>query len=283
MAGEMGKPDYQELDRAYMEGPSRSLDQFGSVIMTSSKWLNSPRFRDVYAQEGLRKTGRDVPPTYMVHQAAMAIAELQPEEEMRVLFDNEVKVNPVFAAWVERRSLCDFTVPELEGYKSGTLGGAIHDYLAGSGFDLNHSKRGLVPSDGYTYMLKQRVVGHDVEHIVSGFGPNPVGEYALIACNLKCYYDFFTPEFASELTRMSGFLFSTGAMKMSLHYPAVMGEFLIATKWGIEMAEGMKAPLMVTDWRSYLDWPMDAVREDLGIRNSPPPGHWEWTHEARRG
>ena len=66
MAGEMGKPDYEELDRAYMEGPSRSIDHCSSVIMTSSKWLNSARFRDVYAQEGLRKTGRDVPPTYMV-------------------------------------------------------------------------------------------------------------------------------------------------------------------------------------------------------------------------
>ena len=79
MAGEMGKPDYEKLDREYMEGPSRGLDQFGSVIMTSSKFLNSARMRDVYAQEGLRKVGHDVPPTYMVHQAAMALrAELAP-------------------------------------------------------------------------------------------------------------------------------------------------------------------------------------------------------------
>ena len=283
MAGEMGKPNYEELDRAYMEGAARPLDQFGSVIMTSSKWLNSARFRDVYAQEGLRKTGYDVPPTYMVHQAAMAIAELQPEAEMRALFDHEVEVNPVFRAWIEKRSLGDFTVPELEGCKKGTLGGVVHDYLAKSGFDLNHSKRGLAPTDGYTYMLKQRVVGHDIEHIVSGFGPNPVGEYGLIAANLTAYYKFFSPEFASELTRMSGFLFSTGIMKMSLHYPEVVPEFLVATKWGIEQGDGWKHPLMVTDWRSYLDWPLEEVRKDLNVLNPPPPGHWEWTHEARRG
>ena len=140
----------------------------------------------------------------------------------------------------------DFTVAELAEYRPGTLGAAIHDYLDGSGFDLNHSKRGLAPVDGYTYMLKQRVVGHDIEHIVSGFGPNPVGEYGLIAANLTSYYKFFSPDFASELTRMSGFLFSTGAMKMSLHYPLVMGAFLDATRWGIEMGEGWKHPLMVT-------------------------------------
>jgi ubiquinone biosynthesis protein Coq4 len=283
MAGEMGKPDYEKLDREYMEGPSRSLDQFGSVIMTSSKFLNSARMRDVYAQEGLRKTGHDVPPTYMVHQASQAIAELTDEAEVQRLFEHEKQVNPVFAAWVEKRSLTDFTIPELAHHAKGTLGGIVHDYLASTGFDLNHSKRGLQPTTDYTYMLKQRVVGHDIEHIVSGFGPNPVGEYALIACNLKCYYSFFTPEFACELTRMSGFLFSTGVMKINLHYPAVMGEFLNATRWGVEMALGMKKPLMVTDWRSYLDWPIEDIRRDLGITNAPAPGTWDWSNEARRG
>jgi ubiquinone biosynthesis protein Coq4 len=279
----MGKPDYEKLDREYMEGPSRPLDQFGSVILTSSKYLNSARMRDVYAQEGLRKTGHDVPPTYMVHQASQAIAELQDEAEVIALFEEEKRTNPVFAAWLDRRSLTDFTIEELKDYKPGTLGGVVHDYLSSTGFDLNHSKRGLQPTTDYTYMLKQRVVGHDIEHIVSGFGPNPIGEYALIACNLKCYYAFFAPKFAGALTVMSGFLFSTGVMKMNLHYPEIMGEFLNATKWGVEMAEGMRQPLMVTDWRSYLDWPIADLRRDLNILNSPPPGHWEWSNQARRG
>jgi len=61
MAGEMGKPDYQEQDRLYMEGEARPLEQFGSVFMTSSKWLNDAVMRDVYAQEGLRRSGRASP------------------------------------------------------------------------------------------------------------------------------------------------------------------------------------------------------------------------------
>jgi ubiquinone biosynthesis protein Coq4 len=279
----MGKPDYEEQDRAYMEGPKRSLDQFGSVIMTSSKFLNSARMRDVYAQEGLRKTGYDVPPTYMVHQASQAIAEVSDEAEMMALFEQEKRINPVFAGWLEKRSLTDFTVPELAHHAKGTLGGIIHDYLAGTGFDLNHSKRGLAPTTDYTYMLKQRVVGHDIEHIVTGFGPNPIGEYALIALNLKCYYAFFAPEFACEMTRMSGFLLSTGTMKMNLHYPQLMGEFMDALKWGVEMGAAMRHPLMVTDWRAYLDMPIEEVRRDLNILNSPPPGHWDYTNQARRG
>src|SRR5271155_2804849 len=107
MAGEMGKPDYEKADREYMEGKARPLEEYGSVFMTSSKFLNSARMRDVYAQEGLRKTGHDVPPTYMVHQASQAIAEVTDEEEVKALFAEEKRVNPVFAAWLDRRSLTD--------------------------------------------------------------------------------------------------------------------------------------------------------------------------------
>jgi ubiquinone biosynthesis protein Coq4 len=159
----------------------------------------------------------------------------------------------------------------------------VHEYLTRTGFDLNHSKRGLQPTSDFAYLQKQRVVGHDIEHIVTGFLPNPLGEYALIANNLKTHYSFFSPELACELTRMGGFLLSTGTMKTNLHYPQLMSEFMTAVKWGVEMAEGMHKPLMLADWRAYLGWTIDAIRADLGIRNAPPPGMWDWTNQARRG
>jgi ubiquinone biosynthesis protein Coq4 len=283
MAGETGKPDYEKLDREYMEGKARPLEEFGSVIMTSSKFLNSARMRDVYAQEGLRKTGHDVPPTYLVHQAAMAIGELTDQAEVEALLVAEKAKNPMFAEWLDRRSLSDFTVDELARFAPGTLGGVVHEYLTRTGFDLNHSRRGLQPTTDYTYMQKQRVVGHDIEHIISGFEPNPLGEYALICCNLKAHYRFFSPEFTAEMTRMTGFLLSTGVMKTNLHYPELMNEFLVALRWGIEMGERLNRPLLLADWRGYLDWPIAAIREHLGIDNAPPPGTWGWTNEARRG
>ena len=282
MDGDKGKPDYEKQDREYMEGKARPLEEYGSVLMTSSRFLNSARMRDVYAQEGLRKDGRDVPATYMVHQAAMAIGELTDIAECERLVAAEKAKNPEFAAWLDKRSLSDFTLADLEGYAPDTLGGIVHNYLFTNGFDLNHSRRGLVPTTDYTFMQKQRVVSHDIEHIVSGLGPNLIGEHALIACNLKCNYDYFSPELACELTRMSGFLMSTGVMKINLHTPHLMGEYLKAVSIGIEMAAGMKRPLLVTDWRAYLDWTIEDIRKDLNILNAQPPGTWEWTNEASR-
>ena len=282
MAGEMGKPDYEELDRKYMEGEARPLSSYGSVLMTSSKFLNSARMRDVYAQEGLRRDGRDVPPTYMVHQAAMAIAELTDNAEIEALVAQEKTKNPEFAAWLDKRSLSDFTLGELEGFAPNTLGGIVHNYLFTNGFDLNHSKRGLVPTTDYTFLAKQKVVSHDIEHIVSGMGPNQIGEHALIACNLKCNYDYFSPELAGQLTVMTGFLMSTGVMKINLHSPHLMGEYLKAVAIGVRMAEGMTRPLLINDWRAYLDWTIEDIREELNIRGAQPPGTWDWTNDASR-
>ncbi|HTJ63349.1 MAG TPA: hypothetical protein VL899_06025 [Alphaproteobacteria bacterium] len=283
MAGEMGKPDYQEQDRAYMEGAARPLDQFGSVFMTNSKWLNSARMRDVYAQEGLRRAGHDVPPTYMVHQAAQTIGELTDEAEVIRMIEAEKTEKPLFAAWLDRRSLSDFTLDELKDCAPDTLGGIVHDYLSRTGFDLNHSKRGLVPTTDYTFLQKQRVVAHDIEHIVSGLGPNPVGEQALIALNLRTYFDYFSPQLAADLTRMSAFLLSTGVMKANLHYPGVMAAFMEGVALGSEIGGKMKYPLLLADWRAYLDWTITDIRADLNLVGAPPAGTWDWTNQARRG
>src|SRR5215469_9588217 len=99
MAGEMGKPDYEQLDREYMEGKAKPLSEYGSVPMTSSRFLNSAVMRDVYAQEGLRKDGRDVPATYMVHQAAMAINDLTDNAYVAGLLAADKAKNPELAAW----------------------------------------------------------------------------------------------------------------------------------------------------------------------------------------
>jgi ubiquinone biosynthesis protein Coq4 len=283
MAGEMGKPDYQEQDRAYMEGAARPLESYGSVLMTNSRFLNSAKMRDVYAQEGLRKDGRDVPATYMVHQAAMAIGELTDTAEVERLIAAEKAKNPEFAAWLDKRSLSDFTLEDLKDFAPDTLGGIVHNYLFTNGFDLNHSKRGLVPTTDYTFMQKQRVVSHDIEHIVSGLGPNLIGEHALIACNMKCNYDYFSADLACELVRMSGFLMSTGVMKINLHSPHLMSEYFKAITIGVNMANGMTRPLLVNDWRDYLDWTLEEIREELNIVGAQPAGTWEWTNEASRG
>jgi ubiquinone biosynthesis protein COQ4 len=277
MAGDMAKPDPKEQDREYMEGKARPLEQFGSVLMTSSKFLNSAAMRDIYAQEGLRIDGPDVIATREVGKAVKAFAELADMDEVRAKLEAEKQINPVFRAWLEKRALSDFSDNELKACGPGTLGHALRDYLIRTGFDLNHSRKDLTPVDDYTFILKQRSMGHDLEHIVTGFEPNPIAEYAQIVCNLKSLHNFFTPAFAAEMTGMFGFIYSTAAMKVNLHYPQCMEAFMDASRWGAEMGAAMTRPLLVTDWRDFLHATVEDVRRDFNIHNVPPPGLWDWS------
>ena len=284
MAGDMTKVDYDKLDAEYMEGKPKSLDQFGSVIMTSSKYLNSARLRDLYAQEGLRKNGKDVPQTYFVHQTTQALAEVTDEAECEALVAREKARLPDFAAWLDARVLTDFTLDELKGFGPHTFGGKVYAYFSSQpGFELNFINRGLAPDTDYKYVKKQRLLAHDLEHMISGFGPNTVGEYALIACNLKSYYAYFAPELVSRMILMSGFLMSTGLMKTHLHYPALMAEMMDGVRQGTNMGDALKRPLFMTDWRGYLGWTIEDIRNDLNIVGAPPAGHWDWTIAAWEG
>jgi ubiquinone biosynthesis protein Coq4 len=279
MAGDMAKPDYEKQDREYMEGPARPLEQFGSVLMTSSKFLNNAAMRDIYAQEGLRMDGPEVSATHEVGKAVKAFAELSDMADVKAKLEAEKQVNPVFKAWLDRRCLSDFTDDELRACGPGTLGRELNEYLIRTGFDLNHSRKDLTPVDDYSFILKQRSMGHDLEHIVTGFEPNPIAEYAQIVCNLRSLHNFFRPAFAAEMTGMFGFIFSTAAMKVNLHYPQAMGAFLDATRWGSEMGAAMTRPLLVTDWRDFLHATVEDVRRDFNIHNVPPPGLWDWSAE----
>ena len=44
----------------------------------------------------------------------------------------------------------------------------------------------------------------------------------------------------------------------------------------------MKRPLILNDWRDYLDRTLDEIREELNIVGAQPAGTWEWTNEASR-
>lgn len=284
MAGDMTKADYDRLDAEYMEGKARPLDQQGSVLLTNSKFLNSARLRDLYAQEGLRRNGRDVPPTFFIHQTTQALAEVTDEAECEALVARDKARLPDFAAWLDARALTDLTLDELAGFPPGSFGAKVHAYFASQpGFEMNFINRGLQPDTDFKYLKKQRLLAHDLEHMVTGFGPNAVGEYALIACNLKSYYRDFSPDLVNRMILMSGFLLSTGLMKTHLHYPAVMDEMMNGIRRGMDMGDALKRPLFMTDWRSHFGNTIAEMREDLGITDAPPDGHWDWTNAAWEG
>src|SRR5438445_417080 len=79
-----------------------------SVLVSSSKYLNNPLFRDLYAQMGLKRNGRDLPDAYLVPELNRAFAEVTDADAVAQLLAAERRRRPEFAAWLDERFVSQF-------------------------------------------------------------------------------------------------------------------------------------------------------------------------------
>lgn len=272
--------DSSESD--YLKGGKQPPATASSLLISSSKYLNSARLRDLVAHEMLRRYGNDLPPAYLIPEAIAAFDEVADHDATLALFEREKARNPAFKVWLEARYISRWQPEALAQYRPGTLGAAIHAFITQSGFDIEFMFKGE-PKDDHGYFNKRYVQGHDIEHMVTGFGTDPMGEYALMLATAASYYRYFSNELAGELTRFNMFLLSGGLMRSALHYTKTMPLFFEAMTTGVNMGQHMKKPLVLVRWEDYLDWPLAQVREDLNIVGSPEPGAWDWSYEEMRG
>ena len=93
--------DMGEADVAYLQGGRKPLTTSSSVLISSSKYLNSGRMREVYAALGLQRTGHDLPEAYLVPEFGAALNELTDWTYMFRLIEDERRAKPEFAAWLD--------------------------------------------------------------------------------------------------------------------------------------------------------------------------------------
>lgn len=255
-----------------------------SIINTSSKYLNNPYYRDVYAQLSLRRRGTDIAGTYCIPMAQKAVAEVTDFEEYAQLVEVEKAKNPEFAAWLEARAFTVFTKEGMAGYEEGTLGHAIWDFLVKTGYQsdkLSPTPRTDDMTDIDYIVLREGSI-HDLEHLVTGFGTNSCGESAVVWQDVTSFTNYFSPELAHYIYTPLTFLLTAGLQAQSLHYPKVFPATLEALRQGISMGQALKRPLLLEPWEDMFDWQISDIREHLGI-NPGPGAEWDWTSEASIG
>ena len=266
----------------YLKGGKKPLTTESSVLISSSKYLNSAKLRDIVAHECLRKYGKDVPPAYLVPDAMQAFGEVTDYAKILRLFDEEKAKKPEFKAWLEARYLSNVKAEHVEHCQSGTLGKEVHDFITKSGLTLDFQFQ-FEPTNDLEYFHKRFSQGHDIQHMVTGMGVDPVGEFALIMLNTENYFSYLSNELAGELTAFSTFLVSSGMMRSNLHYPETMPAMLEALRIGIEMGRKLKTPFFYVKWEDYWDWQIADIQEELGLTGGPEKGVWDWTLQAMVG
>ena len=272
------EPTLSAAESRYMQGEREPATS--SVLISNSKYLNNPYYRDAFAQQALRRHGHDLPTTYLVPLMVKAISEVTDRAEaVRLIAEEKVK-NPEFRAWIDARRRSIFRPDEVRDRREGTLGAAIRAFMA-AGYNMEFITQRESPSD-IEYLRQTRAALHDIEHLVTGFGPNTAGEQALALCSIASFASYFTPALAQYLSHANCWVSAGGYMRTSLHYHHVMPTYLEAMQLGIAAGRGLKRPLFLEPWEDYLDWPLEDIAAHLGFVRGPGDA-WAWTTEGASG
>ena len=266
-------------ERAYFNGAIKTHTTESSVLISSSPYLNHGPLRALIAQEMLRRNGPDMPNTAYIPEVAEILMQLEDLGRIIQLFEEEKARLPQFREWLEKRQLADFRIDEVKHCAPGTLGAALHHFMDESGYELDIFYRELVVVNDFTYYLRQTALTHDIEHMITGFGPNHGGEVALLNANLHARVRYFHPELAAFFNRVQIYLKAKTIMKDGLHYPEAMVLNLEAEYHGAVQGRNWKHPLMVVDWRKYVDWQVEDIRKELNITPVIEDGIWDDTNK----
>lgn len=263
---------------AYFNGSIQTIATESSVLVSSSKYLNHQELRGLIAQEMLRRNGPDLPNTAYIPQVAAILHGLEDMGRIIQLFEEEKARLPLFRDWLAKRQLADYSLDEVKDCAPGTLGAALHDFMVNSGYQLDIFFKEVQVVNDFTFYLRQTALTHDIEHMVSGFGPNHGGEVALLNANMHSKVLYFHPELAGFFNRIQYYLKAKTIMKDGLHYPDAMVVHLEAEHQGAVQGRNWKYPIMLAPWRDWTDWQIADIREELGITPVPPEGLWADTN-----
>jgi ubiquinone biosynthesis protein COQ4 len=166
------------------------------------------------------------------------------------------------AVLAERRRLLDRLGDRerLAALPPGTLGRAYHDFMAAE----NLSAEGLVaasqiretlpPGEDYTLFRERSRETHDLLHVVSGYGRDPLGEVCLTA-------------FSFAQTGLKGFAVIAiwAARRIARRLPGQPVRRAVLEAY----RHGRRAKwLYGADWESLLAEPVEAIRTEYGVQ--PP-------------
>ncbi len=272
-----GQPKVADADLAYFNGSIKKITTDSSVMISSSVYLNNGTLRQLIAQEMLRRNGADLPNTAYIPEVAQILMGYEDFPKVVQLFEEEKQRLPEFKQWLDDRDLFDITADDVKDCAPGTLGAKMHDFIVNSGFQLDIFYQGMKVDSDLSFYFKQSALTHDVEHMVTGFGPNHGGEIALVVANLHARGKYFKPELAMFFNRIQTYLRSKTQMKDGLHYPESAVMCYDAEYWGMTQGRNWKYPLMCVNWKKHLNKPIPQVREELGIFPIIPDGLWDKT------
>jgi len=249
----------------------------GSVPMSTSKYLNSPLFKHAFSMMALRRYGPDLPFTWDIPEMSRGIADITDYFSAADAITAEREKNPQFDAWIGERKTIRIDVEDVARCAKGTLGHAVHEFITQSGMTMRFVMNYDAQSD-YEFLMQAIGYSHDLQHLLTGFGPNHAGEHALAVMNVTANARLLSPELAHEASINNSFVSSALYARTLFNYPGGVSLMMEATRRGIEAGQAITMPLFMVDYTKYLDTPMDDAAAELGFVRGPGDAWAELDH-----
>jgi ubiquinone biosynthesis protein COQ4 len=251
----------------YLGRSIRKVECTSSLPLSTSKWLNNSKIREVLPIWLLRRNGADFP-VEADHTLGMeaAFADVLPEAEVSALFMDEMSSNPDLAAWVEARYVSIYRNEDFLAYPAGTVGGIIGHQIREHGFDLalgmgDVAWRELSPLQ---YFRRRSRQAHDLEHILTGGEFTSIGEIVVTMARVANLAEHLSPKLASALNAYQAFSGLRMFTRAMLHYPEAFVTALKCLEQGINVGRN-SPPFWVFKWEEVFEMKPAEARRHFGV------------------
>jgi len=239
-----------------------------SLLVSSSKYLNSARMRDWIAMVCLRRNGPDFPLPAELYEMVLLLNELQDQDRIEEMFTEERRVNPRLNAWFDEAYYSPALVAaDYKDYPKGTVGHILYSQF-GDKYEVRISEDQFEPAKTqYEFYRRRQVQQHDLEHILTGGGIDALGELVPAYHRMANLPRFIkNQELAGELVSIHVLASLRYTVRTMLHYPQVWTHCLDAINRGIAGGLASDAFFMMK-LEPLLDLPLEEARTAIGLKN----------------
>ena len=265
----------------------RPIATESSLLVSSSKYLNSARMRDWLAMICLRRNGPDFPLPAELYEMVLLLNELQDRDRIEELFREERMTNTRLDAWFEEGYYSPrLTVADYRRFPAGTVGYLLSQHY-GDDFETEIASEQWEPAaTQYDFYRRRQIQSHDLEHVLTGGGLDALGELVPAYFRMANLPRFINnQELAGELCTIHVLASLRYTVRTMLHYPQVWTHCLDAIQRGT-VAGAASDALFLHKPETLLEMPLDEARAAVGLREvvdrdtSEASAFWERRRET---
>lgn len=254
-------------DIPYLARGVSLLGTDSSVLVSSSKYLDSAALREWIAKIALRRNGPDVPPAAEMYELLSILNPLRDFDRIEHMITAERKVNPRFDAWFAEGFVSNYTIADLKTCAPGTVGGIYYETATTGNYEIQIVPN-YQPKTQWDFYALRSGQTHDYEHILTGGGFNYMGELIPYWFRLATIHTHIRDkELAGEMSVLSILGTMRYVIRTMLHYPQVWECALECIQQGITVGR-TSDPFWMAKMEDAWHLPLAAARAKLGVRGA---------------